>query len=132
MGKTINRFIKFSLIGASGLVVSLSFIYIFVEFAGFGKHLAWLLGTVLAILSNYFLNSIYTFVDQKAASGRQWRKRLFFYYLLTFLSALVNYIFYSVFLVLGVYYLLAACAGLAVSTTLNFYGSIRWIWQSKL
>ena len=127
----LSRFIKFGLIGLSGLFVSLFFIWLFVEFAHLDKYLAWVLGTIIAIFSNYILNSFFTFPDRKTASGKEWRRRLALYFFMTLISVLINYLFYTAFLALKVHYLIAATAGIIISGALNFYFSVLWVWKEK-
>jgi len=127
----IIRFIKFSLVGISGAIVGLGALYFFVEFIRLGKHLSWFLATTLAIFNNFTWNNVFTFKDRKIPLKNEWKKRIFLYYLLTFLTTGVNYLCYYSLLTVGIYYLLAAAFGIFIGAGLNFYFSNWIIWRLK-
>lgn len=57
----ISKFIKFGLVGFSGLFVDFGITFLFKEKLKFQKYLANSIGFISAASSNYFLNRIYTF-----------------------------------------------------------------------
>ncbi|MDQ4138978.1 MAG: GtrA family protein [Bacteroidota bacterium] len=61
------KFLKFGLVGFSGLVLDFSFTYLAKEKLRWNKYLANSLGFTIACCSNYFLNRIWTF--RSAAPG---------------------------------------------------------------
>lgn len=60
----IRKFIKFVLVGFSGLFVDFGFTYLFKEKVKLQKYFANALGFILAASSNYFLNRIWTFQSE--------------------------------------------------------------------
>jgi putative flippase GtrA len=57
------KFIKFGLVGCSGLVVDFSITWICKEKLLINKYISNALGFLFAVISNYFLNKIFTFQD---------------------------------------------------------------------
>lgn len=57
----INKFIKFGIVGASGMVVHFCVLYLFREIVGLNSFLANTIGFVTAATTNYVLNRIWTF-----------------------------------------------------------------------
>ncbi len=55
------KFLKFSVVGFSGLFVDFGFTYLFKEIFKFQKYLANAIGFMIAASSNYILNRIWTF-----------------------------------------------------------------------
>jgi putative flippase GtrA len=61
----VEQFIKFCVVGASGMVVDFSATYLCKEQAKLNKYLANALGFMLAASSNYLLNRLWTFHSQR-------------------------------------------------------------------
>ncbi len=57
----ISKFIKFGIVGFSGLFVDFGITYVFKEKVKFQKYFSNALGFLAAATSNYFLNRIWTF-----------------------------------------------------------------------
>ncbi len=55
------KFLKFGIVGFSGLIVDFGFTYLFKEIFKVQKYLANAIGFMMAASSNYFLNRIWTF-----------------------------------------------------------------------
>lgn len=60
----ISRFIKFVVVGFSGLFIDFGLTFLFKEKLKVQKYLANTIGFVTAATSNYFLNRIWTFHSQ--------------------------------------------------------------------
>jgi len=57
------QFIKFSLVGTSGLFIDFGITFLLKEKISFNKYLANSIGFSFAVISNYFLNKYWTFQD---------------------------------------------------------------------
>mgnify|MGYP002515268203 FL=1 len=57
----IERFLKFCIVGGSGVVVDFGITYLAKEFLKFNKYVANSLGFICAATSNYILNRTWTF-----------------------------------------------------------------------
>lgn len=66
------RFIRFALVGTSGLAVDFGLTYFFKEKAKINKYLANGIGFVCAATSNFFLNRMWTFESTDPQVGRQY------------------------------------------------------------
>ena len=65
------KFIKFGLVGASGLIIDFFVTWLLKEKLHFNKYLANSFGFILAVSNNYILNRIYTFQNSDANIGEQ-------------------------------------------------------------
>ncbi len=57
----ITKFIRYALVGFTGVVVDFSITYIFKEYLKFSKYIANSIGFCTAVLTNYLLNRYWTF-----------------------------------------------------------------------
>lgn len=57
------KFLKFGIVGASGMIVDFSLTYLFKEIIKIQKYVANAIGFTVAATTNYFLNRIWTFHD---------------------------------------------------------------------
>jgi len=62
----ISKFIMFSIVGASGVIVDFSITWLFKEKIRIHKYIANSLGFVVATVSNYLLNRFWTFYTENA------------------------------------------------------------------
>ncbi len=70
----ILKFIKFCIVGASGVIVDFGITYIFKEFIKINKYIANALGFACAASSNYILNRIWAFSESTGNFGEQYLK----------------------------------------------------------
>lgn len=122
--RTLGRFLRFALVGASGVLVNAILLFALVERAAWPVLLASLFSIEVSTISNWSLNRTWTWRDRRepggllASLGRyhavavggmvlQW----------SVLGLLVHFT--------GVHYLLASLAGVAVGTMWNFLGNDR-------
>lgn len=59
----IQKFIKFCVVGGSGVIVDFGITYLFKELFKANKYIANSLGFITAATSNYFLNRMWTFAS---------------------------------------------------------------------
>ena len=57
----IYKFIKFGIVGASGMVIDFGTTYVFKEYVKVQKYIANAIGFTIAATTNYFFNRIWTF-----------------------------------------------------------------------
>ncbi len=70
----VNKFIKFGVVGASGVIVDFGFTYLGKEIVKIPKYYANAIGFTIAASTNYFLNRIWTFHSQNPDIGLQYSK----------------------------------------------------------
>ncbi len=150
---TATRFLKFGIVGASGVVVNLG-VYVFLtRLMGLGESLmsqniAYGVSVEISILTNFLLNDLWTFRDRRgAATGmtRLWR-----FHLISLVGFAINWgVFAGLNLLLAktggtmigdlvlfghdfgnVDDLLAACIGIGAAMFWNFFGNLLWTWTT--
>ncbi len=57
----LTQFIKFAIVGASGTLINLGLVHLFNITIGWNKYLATTIGFVVSVITNFFLNDIWTF-----------------------------------------------------------------------
>lgn len=62
----ILKFLKFGIVGASGMVIDFATTYFFKEIVKIQKYVANAIGFTLAAVFNYFLNRVWTFESHNA------------------------------------------------------------------
>jgi putative flippase GtrA len=73
------RFIKFGVVGASGIAVNLGFLFLFADVAELHTNLASGLAIELSIVNNFLLNDRWTFRDRRHAEIPFWRRAVQFH-----------------------------------------------------
>ena len=68
----ISKFIKFGVVGCSGMLIDFGTTYICKEKLKINKYLSNCIGFILAATSNYVLNRIWTFESHKEEIGVQY------------------------------------------------------------
>ena len=131
------RFALFALIGALGVVVDLVVLWAALA-VGTGFIVAQAIATVVAMTSNFFLNNIFTYRDQRLKGWRLWRG-LFSFYVICALGAVANVGFAAFIFGGDVHWLaglagipwLASLAGVVVGSVWNYAVSSVFTWKRK-
>lgn len=128
----LSEFFRFGAIGASGMVVDLSFVFITKELLGLPFRIARVIGFVFALTSNFFLNRHFTFEHGK--SGNVCRQYAGFFSV-SLMGFAVNW-FLSVYLYehhafFHTHYLVASFLGILGGMMINFTGSKFFVFRRK-
>lgn len=125
------RLLKFGIVGASGVVINMSMLYLFVEYVKFPYFIASLIAIELSILSNFTINLVWTWKDRTNAVSF-WAK-LFRYHIGVGVTAFVGNYLILIGLTewFGVYYLLSNLIGIGVGTTANFIVNDLWTFKNS-
>lgn len=126
-----GRFVKFCLVGSSGVVINLGLLYLLVEFAGLGKNVSWVMAVLISIFSNYFLNTSFTYSDKRSSTRSASVRRVMHYYLISLAVMGFNFLIYRSGVNLGLHYIAAAFIGILVSTLLSFFLVTKLIWKTS-
>jgi len=121
----IDRLIKFSLVGLSGVFVNEGFLWAFVRFLGLDKIVSNIIATELAILNNFLWNDLWTFRDLREKPLSQ---RLLSFHMAALTGAIVQWVVYIVLLYLGMHYLLANLVGIVASFVVRFVFNRHITW----
>lgn len=72
----IIKFIRFCIVGGSGVFVDFGITWLFKELLRFNKYIANALGFLCAATSNFFLNRMWTFAGTEGDTGTQYLRFL--------------------------------------------------------
>ena len=124
------RFLLFSLVGGSGVAVHLATLKLVLTATSFGFPFAQALATLVAAISNFFLNNWLTYRDRRL-HGWSVLTGLISFLLVCSVGAVVNVAFAEqVFQVTKIWWL-AGIAGAAVSSILNYSATALFTWRKK-
>jgi dolichol-phosphate mannosyltransferase len=125
-----RRFVKYALVGLSGVAVNLAVLNLAVTVFALPNRTALLSAILVAMVSNFFLNNRFTFPDSED------RGRLFAAFrMAVFISicAVGCFINYSVATFLSEHHqvpiLYADLIGIAIGTVWNYFGSSTCVWR---
>ena len=133
-----RRFIKFCIVGGSGVFVNLAFLAVGQWLTAdlsptLSGALASGLGIVVSVFTNFLINSAWTWGDRDVATGASsWAARLGTYYLAS--AAAIGIQFgtaQGLYLVLEWNLYLAQCCGILLGTVVNYLANNRWTFASK-
>jgi dolichol-phosphate mannosyltransferase len=124
------RFIKFCLVGISGILVNMGLLWLLTEVAGLFYLLSAAISIETSIVSNFILNDFFTFPDRRLPGAKSFFLRLVKYNLLCVAGLGVNMgVLWLLTDVLGIYYLLSQLVGIAAATLWNYILSTWWAWK---
>jgi len=112
------------------VMVNLGLLYIFVEWFKIQEVIAFTISILISILVNYFLNSRFTYSDNRSKSKRESLQRLSYYYAFAGLTMFVTLaIYHELINSLGIPYLLSGLLSIIATTILNFVLVTKIIWK---
>jgi dolichol-phosphate mannosyltransferase len=124
------RFALFALIGGLGLLVHLTVLWLTLTFAAVSFTAAQTVATVVAMTSNFFLNNLFTYRDQRLRGWRALRGLLSFYAICS-LGAVANVGIASYVFAHDEVWWLAGVAGVIVGSVWNYAVSSVFTWKRK-
>ena len=126
----LEEFMKFAIVGGSGVIVNMGCFFLITRYAGLKIEYASPIAIEVSILTNFFLNNIWTFRKRNTKVGLA--SRILRYHLVTGLAGLVNYgILLLLAKMFGVHDLIANLIGIIVGTFINFFLNSLWTWRIK-
>ena len=121
-----NKFIKFGLVGALGLVVDMGLTWSIKEYVGLNPFIANAIGFITAVISNFYLNKIWTFQQKTSSEAHQ--PLLFFLFSLIGL-ALNSLIILFLFEFISINFYLSKCIATLVVFFWNFFMNKKFTFQ---
>ena len=123
------RFVKFCLVGLSGVLVNMGLLWLLTEIAGFPYLLSAAIGIETSIVSNFILNDFFTFPDRRSPTVRSTLNRLSKFNLVSVTALAINMgILWLLTEVFGVYYLISNLFGIALAALWNYGVNSYWTW----
>ncbi len=125
-----EEFIRFALVGLSGLLVNLGSYILLTRKMGFDIALASPVAIELSILSNYFLNDVWTFKYRRVTTPIY--RRLFRFHAVAALAGLLNYLtFLTLVYYMHIYDILANVVGISIGMLVNYSLNSIWTWHKS-
>ncbi len=120
------RFLKFCLVGASGIVVNEGLLWVLTAFGGLAYQVSSAIGIECSIVSNFLLNDFFTFGDRRSPGAQSRARRLLKFNVVSLVGLGINLGVLSLLTsVFGVHYLLSNLVGIALAFLWN-YGLNTW------
>ncbi|RJO62594.1 MAG: glycosyltransferase family 2 protein [Dehalococcoidia bacterium] len=124
------RFLKFCLVGGSGVLVNEGLLWLLTDKVGLFFMLSSAIAIETSIITNFVLNHWFTFADLKGNGVKSYLTKLGQFNLVSLVAVGINlgllWLFKTEF---GVYYLIANLIGIAVSMLWNYIANNLWTWK---
>ena len=128
--RNLEDFMKYSLVGVSGVFVNLGLYLFLTRYYEISEVVAPLIAIESALISNFFLNNFWTF--GKRITQSRIRVKFVKFHLVSGFSALINYsAFLTLFLVFGLYDILANLIGIGLAAIVNYLINSNWTWKGN-
>ncbi len=129
-----SRFIRFCLVGLSGVIVDMTLLFILSDPSMLGWRLtrSKILASEIAILNNFFWNDYWTFRDlsRQQNSRRQQLKRLIKFNLICLAGLILNVLLLNLFFnVFHINRYIANLMAIAIVTVWNFWFNLKLSWR---
>jgi dolichol-phosphate mannosyltransferase len=130
-GLLTARFVKFGIVGASGVVVNMGGLYVFKEYAGIPYFVASLIAIELSILSNFTINLLWTWRD-RSGEGSVWTKLIRYHIGAGATAFLGNYlILIALTELFSMHYMISNLIGIGVGTLANYVINDLWTFRRR-
>ncbi len=125
------RLLKFGAVGVTGIGVNMGCLYLLTEFARIPYFIGSLIAIELSILSNFWLNLLWTWRD-RSETGTFWTKIWRYHVGAGFTAVLGNYlILIGLTEWFGINYLMSNLIGIGVGTLSNFVINDVWTFKNR-
>jgi dolichol-phosphate mannosyltransferase len=126
----LAMFLKFILVGLSGVIVNEGLYWILTRFTGLASYdyLAVIIAIEASILTNFILNDTFTFAKHR--TGKSFIGRLLKFNLICLSGAAIQTGVFLLFTrVFGVYDLLSLFIGIVIGFLWNYFVNRNWTWK---
>ena len=125
-----TRFLKFAIVGVSGIGVNMAILYLLTEFAHVPYYLSSLVAIECSILSNFTLNDLWTW---RGPGKKIYARRFVQYHLSVGIVAIVCNWLLLVFLTsaVGLNYMVSNLLGIAAGFLFNFVLNDIWTFRDR-
>jgi dolichol-phosphate mannosyltransferase len=132
----LRRFVKFAVVGASGVIVNEGTRFLLTRYGGLAAPRDWIaqnIGIEVSIVTNFLLNYYFTFADCRGKGAGSFFGRLAKFNLISLLGAgIQNGIYLSLTRLAGweaPYDILANLIGIGLAMAWNFLSNNWWTWK---
>jgi dolichol-phosphate mannosyltransferase len=137
ISKEQRRFLKFCVVGASGVPVNLLCTYLGYHLLFSGLDQAWrhgcsyVFGIAISIFTNFLLNDLWTWKDRRKAHRGFVGRMLRFYLVCSLASGIQFGTAMGLSLGLGLHYIAAQVIGIALATAINYLVNNVWTFGDR-
>ncbi len=125
-----ERFIKYLLVGLSGVLVNMGLLVLLTEAIGLFYAISAVIAIETSIINNFTWNELWTFRDRRTAKLASIFSRMFKFNFISLLGLGINMGILILMTEVGdIYYLVSEAFGIAVATLFNFIFNKWWTWQ---
>lgn len=125
-----ERFIKYLVVGGSGVLVNMGLLALITEVFGLFYLLSAAIAIEASILNNFLWNETWTFRDRRTSMPKSVISRIGKFNMVSLLGLALNMGVLALFTeALGVYYLVSEIFGIMAATAFNFTVNKWWTWQ---
>ena len=129
--KLPKRFIKFGIVGFSGVIINEGLLYFFTEIVGFYYLISSIIAIESSMINNFLLNDIWTFRDRKKSGKGPFFKRFIHWHFARGITLLINFLILWGLTTFGLHYLISNIIGILVAMSLGYFWSLNWIWKNR-
>ncbi len=125
------RFIKFCVVGLSGVGVNSGLLWLLTEKAGFFYVLSAAISIEASIISNFMFNNFFTFSDRRPRDVSALLRHLARFNVVSLVGVCINLgVLWLLTSGVGIYYLASNCVGIALATLWNYLENNWWTWKT--
>jgi len=125
----ILRFVKFGLVGGSGILINEGLLWFLWGIMGIYLLLSSLISVEISIIWNFIWNEVWTFRDRGKEGVKEFFKRMGKFNLVSIIGLILNVaILMFLHKIFGTYPLTANIVGIAVAFIWNFAANNLWTW----
>ena len=132
-----HRFLKFGIVGSSGILVNLSVLWLCQEFVFHWVHLerlrlnlSLLCAISLSTFSNYYWNRFWTWRDRQEHITKGFWVQMIQYYAVSWIAITLQFLFTNI-LQLFMHYLAANLIAIALAAIFNFKSNDIWTFSGR-
>ncbi len=127
------RFLKFCIVGGSGVVVNYGVYLPLTRGLGVVEEWSQAASIAVSILTNFLLNEIWTFRDRRTGGAGGFFRRIGQFYLVSLVGAAIQWgvSMPLCYRALHVPDMLAVLIGIGVATAWNFLVNLIWTWRKS-
>ncbi len=127
----MSQFIRFSVIGTSGVFVNLLTTFFCVELIGIIYKVAIVIAFIISLTTNFILNKMFSFPESSESNYF----KMYFLYIIVCLAGLsvnwtISVYLYNTYPFFNRFYLLSSSLGIIGGMVINFAGSKFFVYKS--
>jgi dolichol-phosphate mannosyltransferase len=127
----LRRFVKFCIVGGSGVLVNMGLLWLLTEVAGLFYLVSSVVAVETAIVNNFVWNDVWTFHDRRRPGRAERLKRLARFNAVSVGGLGINVaVLWLLTEQLGMHYLVSNLFGIAAATLWNFFMNAVWTWRT--